>query len=442
MIWIVFLLILAAIALLVLGCRTLKKKRLIEDIPTSRVAGLFLGLSEVKGRAEMRRPRVSFLAEIDCVHYAYTIQEKWQRTVTETYTDSKGKTRTRTRTETGWTCVAEGGESPPFMVRDETGSVRVVPSGAKIQALQVFSETCGAHDPLYYGKGPSGAVVNSVHQRSFTELAIPVGQDLYILGTARLRKDGVTPMIGHDPDDGNFLISVKQEERIVRTQGILTLVQLSFGLVFAVVGISLLAAGGFRESFGQWLEDAWHFPALAAAGYLFLVGIWVLILIYNGLVYLRNRVRNAWSQIDIQLRRRFALIPRLVTLVQAFADHEAGLFEEIARHRTPGLVRKSGCDAAGANHEAETQNRFLGRLLALVEDHPDLGSSRQFLYLQKRLSLTEDRIALARAFYNESVTLYNTRIATIPDLLVARLARFRPESNLRFRDLDRKSPRV
>jgi len=104
---------------LALGClgfalRSGKRKRLIDNLPTSKTTGVFIGLVELKGTAESARPLTSYLAGQPCVQYQWRVDEHWSRTVTETYTDSEGKTQTRTRHESGWKTVAQGGENIPF----------------------------------------------------------------------------------------------------------------------------------------------------------------------------------------------------------------------------------------------------------------------------------------------------------------------------------------
>src|SRR3990170_2333738 len=110
-----------ALGCLIVALSFLRRKRLLDDLPTSKTQGVFIGLVELKGTAESERPLTSYLAEVPCVQYAWRIEEHWSRTVTETYRDAKGRTQTRTRTESGWTQVAGGGESAPFYLRDDTG---------------------------------------------------------------------------------------------------------------------------------------------------------------------------------------------------------------------------------------------------------------------------------------------------------------------------------
>src|SRR5437762_3521662 len=199
---------------LLFALRSGKRKRLIDNLPTSKTTGVFIGLVELKGAAESAQPLISYLAGQPCVHYQWRIEEHWSRTVTETYTDSDGKTRTRIRHESGWTPVADGGEMIPFYLQDDCGLILIRPEGAKIEPAPVFDETCGVSDALYYGKGPPDAVANSDFRRRFTETATPLHAELYVMGQARERQDVVAPEIAQEKSAPMYLISTRTEQQI------------------------------------------------------------------------------------------------------------------------------------------------------------------------------------------------------------------------------------
>jgi LemA protein len=147
------------------------------------------------------------------------------------------------------------------------------------------------------------------------------------------------------------------------------------------------------------------------------------IYLFNRLVSLRNRVDNGWSQIDVQLRRRYDLIPNLVETVKGYAAHERELFEHVAEARSQAI----GASTVGDQAQAENQlTAGLRRLMAVAENYPDLKASQNFLALQEELTGTESRIAYARQFYNDQVMLLNTRIQAVPSNVVAKLFGFTP----------------
>jgi LemA protein len=155
-----------------------------------------------------------------------------------------------------------------------------------------------------------------------------------------------------------------------------------------------------------------------------LVGLVLLyaILTYNRLVRVRVRTENAWSQIDVQLRRRYDLIPNLIETVKGYAAHEREVFEEVTNAR-------AGAEAAsGVRDQARAEDQLtagIRRLIAVAENYPQLKANENFLALQEELTGTESKIAFARQFYNDQVASLNTLIQSFPPSIVARLGRFR-----------------
>jgi LemA protein len=163
----------------------------------------------------------------------------------------------------------------------------------------------------------------------------------------------------------------------------------------------------------------WAWIVLGALALLLVAGI----LVFNRLVALRARVDNGWSQIDVQLRRRYDLIPNLVETVQGYAAHERELFEEVTRARTRAIDATAMPDQASAENQITTGLR---QLLAVAEAYPDLKANLNFLALQEELSGTESKIAYSRQFYNDQVMRLNTLIASFPSNLVAKAFGFGP----------------
>ena len=133
--------------------------------------------------------------------------------------------------------------------------------------------------------------------------------------------------------------------------------------------------------------------------------------VYNRIIQLENRYENAWSQIDVQLKRRTDLVPNLVETVKGYASHERELFEEVARSRQAMM------NAQGVNESAEAANMMsaaLGRLFAVAEAYPELKANQNFAMLQEELSSIENKIAYARQFYNDAVLQFNNAIETVP----------------------------
>ncbi len=387
--------------------RANRKRRIIDDTPTCKTTGVFIGLVELKGVAEAEQPIVGYLSHKACVHYTWSVDEHWSRTVTETYTDADGKRQTRTRHESGWTTVASGGEMIPFYLRDAHGAIRVVPTGAKIEPIRTFQRTCRPSDPLYYEKGPLRAVSDSDHRRQFTEYGIPLRTRLYVIGQARQRRDIVAAEIARDPHAPMFLISTRNE------QSVSTRYALKYWLLSLLAGV--LVVGGWVIPSAQTSLDVAAVLLLSLAGFSIVwLAAWVW-MAYNSLVSIRERVAQAWAQIDVELKRRHDLIPGLVEVVTQLRDHEREVQTMVAQLRSQLRITAPG--------DAGTSPRALSQpLAALVEAYPELQSHEQFTHLQRELARTEDRISLARSYFNEMASYYNTRLAAVPDRYVARLA--------------------
>lgn len=161
--------------------------------------------------------------------------------------------------------------------------------------------------------------------------------------------------------------------------------------------------------------------------------------IYNGLVALRQTVRNAWAQIDVQLKRRHDLIPNLVNTVKGYAAHEKETLERVINARAQATSAKLPAEAIAA--EGKLSNA-LARLLAVAESYPDLKANQNFLALQEELVSTENKISFARQFYNDSVTRYNTKIEIFPNVLLSGILGFKPEVLFETTDTEKQAPQV
>ena len=159
------------------------------------------------------------------------------------------------------------------------------------------------------------------------------------------------------------------------------------------------------------------------------IGLFVVIIVlavagmYNGLVRSRNETKNAWAQIDVQLKRRHDLIPNLVETVKGYAKHEQGTLQGVVAARAAAV----GAGTVDARIAAEGQlTQALSRLMVLTENYPDLKANQNFLALQEELTATEGRIAFARQFYNDTVLSYNNKVQQFPSRIVAGMFNFTP----------------
>jgi len=168
--------------------------------------------------------------------------------------------------------------------------------------------------------------------------------------------------------------------------------------------------------------------------------VFFLIGIYNSLVRLRNRVRNAWSQIDVQLKRRHDLIPNLIETAKGYMKHERETLENITKARAQAI----GSQGVGEKAKAEGKlSEALSKFLLVVENYPDLKANQNFLALQEELTSTENKIAFARQAYNDQVLFFNNKIQVFPSNVVAGLFNFKPEEFFQVEDkTEREVPKV
>jgi LemA protein len=163
------------------------------------------------------------------------------------------------------------------------------------------------------------------------------------------------------------------------------------------------------------------------------------VVLYNRLVRLRNRVENAWAQVDVQLRRRYDLIPNLVETVKGYASHERATFEEVTQARTRAQ------EARSVEEQAQAENALtaaIGRLFAVAEAYPELRATENFQQLQTELSETENKIQVSRQVYNDTVLTYENARETVPTNLIAGLFGFAPKEYFEIEEPAREAPRV
>jgi LemA protein len=188
---------------------------------------------------------------------------------------------------------------------------------------------------------------------------------------------------------------------------------------------------------------------LVVLGIVLLLVFW-LIAVYNGLVVSRNRFKNAFAQIDVQLKRRYDLIPNLVETVKGYMSHERETLEAVikARNSAFSAAQKAAADPSNAGamkelNQAEGQlGGALGRLFALSEAYPDLKANQNMLALQEELTSTENKISFARQAFNDSATAYNNQRQVFPAIMVANMMGFAPAELLQAEEAAREAPKV
>ena len=173
-------------------------------------------------------------------------------------------------------------------------------------------------------------------------------------------------------------------------------------------------------------------------GILFVFAAWI-IWTYNGLVALRHQLQNAWKQIDVQLKRRYDLIPNLVETVKGYMKHEQDTLQKVIEARSKAMA------TTGVKESAEAESALsqsLGKIFLLMENYPDLKANQNVLQLQEELTTTENQIAFSRQYYNDLVMRYNMKQEVFPSSLVASFFRFQPSEFFNVADAEKIAPRV
>ncbi|MCJ7581713.1 MAG: LemA family protein [Candidatus Aminicenantes bacterium] len=179
------------------------------------------------------------------------------------------------------------------------------------------------------------------------------------------------------------------------------------------------------------MEGIWIILIILAVVAVFLVGI------YNGLVQLRNRCENSWAQVDVQLRRRYDLIPNLIETVKGYAQHEKETFQNVTEARTKAM------NAGSVKDQGQAENMLSGALkslFAVSENYPELKANQNFMMLQEELAGTESKIAYARQFYNDTVMKFNTKQQVFPSNIIANMFSFQEREYFEIEEPEAKEP--
>lgn len=182
----------------------------------------------------------------------------------------------------------------------------------------------------------------------------------------------------------------------------------------------------------------WWMVLLIIGAVLLLIIFWA-VGVYNKLIKLRNRVKDQWAQIDVQLKRRFDLIPNLVETVKGYTKHESETLENVIKARNSYMSAVAPEDQMKADGEL---TKAISKLFALTESYPDLKANTNFQHLQSELTATEEKIAAARQFYNDTVLVYNNKVEMVPSNIVASMFKFKKEVFFEANETERQNVEV
>ncbi|WP_200171591.1 LemA family protein [Ectothiorhodospira shaposhnikovii] len=381
--------------LLPFGLSLVQLKRTIENIPTSPSAGVTYGLTELKGEIVSMPgefPLTSPIQGKPCVYYHYTLEEK--RSV-------------GTKNEK-WVTIKEERIGRRFLCRDREGDFPIDPQGAEVITQTTFQRLQRSRDPgeSSAGKGPY----------RHTEHRLDEGDTLYALGRARIDPETQRSLYlaeGEQP----FILSNLTEHQVMLRKANAGFMSITAGFI-AALG-TLLAVIGLMGAFSGL---ALLIAAMTAPFYMIIA---VIVLMYNDLVFLRNRVNTTWSNIGVSLQKRADLIPAMEATVKASMAHERELLERLTELRTRVGVG-ADYDVLQAEGLLRVEQRLLAQLRLLQESYPDLDTSGDLAQFHDTLVRLENEVALMRDGFNHAVERYNTRAAHVPEIILAKVFGFRP----------------
>lgn len=368
--------------------RSIRLKRMMENIPTSKSTGMVYGLSELKGALIADDPNKVLrgpLTNESCTWYHYLVKEKRR--------DSDGDTK--------WVTIKDETRKQPFLCEDDEGSLRVFPSQAEIITSHKEVEERGDYQ--------------------YTERRLSPGDDLYILGKAKQnRARGDTLIFGYEKGSP-FIISNVPEEEVMMDKafsgmGLLT---------FALSGVFLATIFIFGAS-GQLSSLDFMLAAMVAPVFMLIV---VFILMYNDLIFLQQRCDRNWANIQVSLKKRSQLVPQLESVVKEYLEHEKSLQEHLAELRS---LRNSASTSRDIDEYMSKEHLVIDEVQASIEAYPDLKGIDLVEAFSKRLIRLENEIAMIRAGFNDSVEHYETRRQSFPDNVLAGLARLTPRDLLHY----------
>ncbi|MCX5791843.1 MAG: LemA family protein [Elusimicrobia bacterium] len=377
-----------------------RRRRFLTDIPLMAIKDIFVGWVHVKGLISCARPLISYLARRQCVYYSWSVTEDWERTVQEEYLDKDGKKQVREKVERGSTVIGGWDDRAGFTLEDETAAVPVDSCGAEMDTVSSFYTTCRPGDQLYFGGCSAPEVTDTQHMRHYSESILPLHAPSTIFGHAA--PAGAELAIKAGSGAPFYLISLSDAatEKASRLGSIIWLAALSLLAVmaFPVIRVWFLADKPGLAGF--------TLICLIAYGLLFFA-FWFM-MAFNGVIFLRNRVSQIRALIDVQLKRRRELVPRLAEAARGLGAYEQALLVKLAELRGTGY-----------------KPAYNG-LLALAEAYPGLGAAERYLQLMAGIKDAEDKIAGARDSYFNAAAAYNTRLERLPDRLLLRLGLFKP----------------
>lgn len=391
--WWVVLGVLGFIGFTYIGFRYAKLKRMIENIPTSQAKGVSFGLAEVKGEVEtyFGESLSGPLNGVPCVWYRYLVEE-----------------RRGTGKNARWITISDDTQFQRFYCADRSGKIAINPDKAEIITRHKKVKREGAW--------------------RYSQWVLKPKDTLYALGSADIDPISHDTLILEKPENNRysdmFILSNYSEKDLM--------IKKATGAIFALACAfsGMFAAAIFLMGMnGQFSPTDYLFSASLAPSFLC---FFMLVLHYNDLLFLGFRADRNWANIQVSLKKRADLLPQIEQVLRGYQVHESNLLESITRQRNLLSQQSTTTSVSDVAHYLEYEANFISALKLTAEAYPDLKAQLLSASLMRAMTDLENEIALMREGFNDAVMIYNTRIETFPDLLLARFFIFRKKELLSF----------
>lgn len=371
------------------GVRSVRFKRFLENIPTSKIAGMSMGLTEIKGK--ILKPLdgealVAPLSQQDCIWYHYTVKE-----------------RRRSGKNTKWVTITDEQQSQNFLLEDDTGTAPIRVNKADISTQHSKNRRRG----------------NRKHSVEWLE----INDKCYVIGECQVSKlRGHELEISETESDQPFIISNYSEQQLLVKKAFWGMMILTLAFCCSVAtGLFLFASvGGFAIS---------DFFAAALVPATMMLSI-ILVIHYNDLIFLKQRVQRNRANIDVALQKRFDTLNNLIPVVKKLLSHEKEVLKLTVQLRTQN--QQSQQDNQKIAQYLAQEHQLQQRFSLLKEQYPELKSNTTIKQFMKSLNRLETGLAYAKSAYNDAVEIYNSRIHSFPDLIMAKILKLNPEAWLKF----------
>ncbi|MFB6355772.1 MAG: LemA family protein, partial [bacterium] len=381
------------------GFANIVKKRFMENLPTVKIPGVTYGLNEIKGKPSIPDDvdlLTGPLSEKPCIYYHYEIKEK----------DG----------DDNWDTVEEESRHVPFRCDDGEGSIKVNPNGADITSEHSMSKVRG--------------------DRKYIEKWIEPDDELYILGPTRVDEDTGTELeIGdtEEHEDDPYMITNRSESehKTAKTRaGFWGLdIALNMGILLVMVLFGL---------YGAFSPITYFVSSASVLGFSFLFFIGFS---YNDFIYVQQRTEKAWGNIEVSLKKRADLIPRLVDVVKGYIEHEREVLENLSEIRDQS-ASPSNLTPAIANELLQNEMTAMDDLSAISEEYPELKANENMKKLMDQMVEMENEVALMREGYNKAVERYNVRLRSFPDVVFANMFGFESKDFITVEMEVRENPQI